>query len=79
LDQLRQFDIYFPQSANVLIKFVAAMVLNPEVQAKAQREIDDVLGPLKLPKVEDEERLSYVHNLILETLRWHPVVPTGEY
>ncbi|CCO33582.1 O-methylsterigmatocystin oxidoreductase Short=OMST oxidoreductase [Rhizoctonia solani AG-1 IB] len=66
-------------SANVLVKFVAAMVLNPEVQAKAQREIDDVLGPLKLPKVEDEERLSYVHNLILETLRWHPVVPTGEY
>jgi cytochrome P450 len=61
-----------------LVKFVAAMVLNPEVQAKAQKEIDDVLGPLKLPKIEDEKRLPYVRNLILETLRWHPVLPTGK-
>ncbi|KAF8749674.1 cytochrome P450 [Rhizoctonia solani] len=64
-------------SSNVLVKFVAAMVLNPHVQAKAQQEIDAVLGPMKLPKVEDEERLPYVRNLILETLRWHPVLPTA--
>ncbi|CAE6446751.1 unnamed protein product [Rhizoctonia solani] len=62
-------------SANVLVKFVAAMVLNPKVQAKAQQEIDTVLGPLKLPKVEDEERLPYVRNLVMETLRSHPVLP----
>ncbi|CAE6406418.1 unnamed protein product [Rhizoctonia solani] len=64
-------------SSNVLVKFVAAMVLNPKVQAKAQEEIDRVLGTLKLPTIADEERLPYVRNLILETLRWHPVLPTA--
>jgi cytochrome P450 len=54
------------------------MVLNPEVQAKAQKEIDNVLGPLKLPTAEDQERLPYVQNLIKETIRWHPILPTGE-
>ncbi|KEP49473.1 O-methylsterigmatocystin oxidoreductase [Rhizoctonia solani 123E] len=64
-------------SSNVLVKFVAAMVLNPKVQAKAQEEIDRVLGSFKLPTIADEERLPYVRNLILETLRWHPVLPTA--
>ncbi|KDN34376.1 hypothetical protein RSAG8_12542, partial [Rhizoctonia solani AG-8 WAC10335] len=64
-------------SSNVLVKFVAAMVLNPEVQSKAQQEIDSVLGSLRLPTIADEERLPYVRNLILETLRWHPVLPTA--
>ncbi|CAE6442524.1 unnamed protein product [Rhizoctonia solani] len=64
-------------SSNVLVKFVAAMVLNPEVQAKAQQEIDSTLGPLRLPTIADEARLPYVRNLILETLRWHPVLPTA--
>ncbi|EUC60630.1 O-methylsterigmatocystin oxidoreductase, partial [Rhizoctonia solani AG-3 Rhs1AP] len=44
-------------SSNVLVKFVAAMVLNPKVQAKAQEEIDRVLGSFKLPTIADEERL----------------------
>lgn len=64
-------------SSNVLVEFVAAMVLNPEVQKKAQQEIDSIIGPLRLPTVADEERLPYVRNLILETLRWHPVLPTA--
>ncbi|GAB1524736.1 hypothetical protein RhiTH_007890 [Rhizoctonia solani] len=53
------------------------MVLNPKIQARAQKEIDDVIGNLKLPKVEDQARLPYVRNLIMETLRWHPVLPTA--
>jgi cytochrome P450 len=61
----------------VFVKFVAAMVLNPQVQAKAQQEIDTVLGPGTLPTMSDKDRLPYVNNLILELLRWHPVTPTG--
>ncbi|KDN35829.1 hypothetical protein RSAG8_11263, partial [Rhizoctonia solani AG-8 WAC10335] len=53
------------------------MVLNPDVQAKAQKEIDDVLGPMSLPTLADRERLPYVCNLVQEVLRWKPVVPTG--
>ncbi|CAE6456438.1 unnamed protein product [Rhizoctonia solani] len=62
---------------HTLVGFIAAMVLNPGVQLKAQKEIDKVLGLLKLSKLEDKEQLPYVRNLILETLRWHPVLPTA--
>ncbi|CAE6444316.1 unnamed protein product [Rhizoctonia solani] len=63
------------QSSNLLIAFVAAMVLNPAVQMKAQEEIDTILGPATLPTVSDIERFPYVSNLIKELKRWHPVVP----
>ncbi|KAB5591977.1 hypothetical protein CTheo_4563 [Ceratobasidium theobromae] len=64
-------------SSNVLIKLVAAMVLNPQVQARAQEEIDTALGPNTLPTMSDRERLPYIRNLILEVMRWSPVNPTG--
>ncbi|KAH7335707.1 cytochrome P450, partial [Rhizoctonia solani] len=64
-------------TATALVSFVAAMVLNPHIQAKAQKEIDGVLGPTSLPTIADRERLSYVRNLIQEVLRWQPPVPTG--
>ncbi|KAI0033060.1 cytochrome P450 [Vararia minispora EC-137] len=55
--------------------FILAMVLNPEVQCKAQREIDSVLGGKRLPTFGDEERLPYVSALCKEVQRWHPVTP----
>lgn len=55
------------------------MVLNPEVQAKAQEEIDAVLGPGTLPTMADKDRLPYINLLIMELLRWHPTVPSGMY
>ncbi|CAE6486203.1 unnamed protein product [Rhizoctonia solani] len=64
-------------TATTLISFVAAMVLNPHVQAKAQEEIDNVLGPMSLPTLADRERLPYVWNLVQEVLRWQPAAPTG--
>ncbi|CAE7061222.1 unnamed protein product [Rhizoctonia solani] len=60
-----------------LMKFVAAMVLNPDVHSKAQQEIDAIVGPLALPTMADRGRLPYIHNVCLELLRWHPVAPTG--
>lgn len=53
------------------------MVLNPQVQARAQEEIDTELGPNTLPTMSDRERLPYIRNLILEVMRWSPVNPTG--
>ncbi|KAF8624702.1 hypothetical protein AX17_007033 [Amanita inopinata Kibby_2008] len=57
--------------------FFKAMVLFPEVQAKAQAEIDAVIGNDRLPSLEDREQLPYVSTLALEALRWHVVAPTG--
>ena len=53
------------------------MTLNPEIQAKAQAEIEAVVGTDRLPTLEDRERLPYVHALFLETLRGNNVAPLG--
>ncbi|KAG8727319.1 hypothetical protein FRC11_013512, partial [Ceratobasidium sp. 423] len=65
------------QLATALVNFIAAMIINPEAQAKAQNEIDSALGyGTRLPTSSDETQLPYVRNLILEVLRWQPVGPT---
>ncbi|KAG6903267.1 hypothetical protein C0995_000162 [Termitomyces sp. Mi166 len=50
--------------------FVLAMVLYPECQAKAQEEIDAVIGSDRLPDFHDRESLPYLECLIQETLRY---------
>ena len=62
------------------------MVLHPEVQAKAQAELDSVLGsapgaaaPTRMPGFSDRERLPYVNAVVKEVLRWNPAVPLGEF
>ncbi|KAH7335722.1 cytochrome P450 [Rhizoctonia solani] len=64
-------------SSNALIAFIAAMVLHPEVQTKAQAEIDTTLGSTVLPTMSDRDRLPYVNKLIVEVLRWRPILPTA--
>lgn len=51
------------------------MAFNPEVQKKAQQEIHSVVGSGRLPDSNDRDSLPYVQAIILETLRWKPVVP----
>ncbi|KAJ7343716.1 cytochrome P450 [Mycena albidolilacea] len=57
--------------------FVLAMVLNPDCQAKAQKEIDSVVGALRLPEAGDRRDLPIVEGILQETLRWRPGVPLG--
>jgi len=57
--------------------FLLAMVLHPEVQAKAQEEIDRVVGPERLPNFGDRPYLPYVEAVYIEAFRWRPVVPTS--
>jgi cytochrome P450 len=53
------------------------MTLYPEVQQKAQAEIDRAVGLDRLPTLSDRENLPYVNALVKEALRWHPVAPMG--
>jgi len=53
------------------------MTLFPDVQLKAQEEIDRVVGNKRLPNVEDRTNLPYVDAIVKEILRWHPVAPIG--
>ncbi|CUA69529.1 O-methylsterigmatocystin oxidoreductase [Rhizoctonia solani] len=64
-------------STLAMLWFVLAMVLHPEVQAKAQKEIDTVVGPNRLPTVEDRVKLPYIDRVLTEIMRWHPAVPLG--
>ncbi len=53
------------------------MTLYPEVQRKAQTEIDRVVGNSRLPDFSDQDALPYVQAVLKEVLRWHPVAPLG--
>ncbi|WQF86426.1 Putative cytochrome P450 [Colletotrichum destructivum] len=57
--------------------FFLVMTVFPEVQQKAQAEIDRVVGAERLPTLDDRERLPYVDALVKEILRWHPIAPMG--
>src|ERR1700761_197995 len=53
------------------------MILNPEVQSKAQEELDRVVGPNRLPEFSDESELPYIRAMCKEVLRWQAVIPLG--
>ncbi|EIW59176.1 CyP450 monooxygenase [Trametes versicolor FP-101664 SS1] len=64
-------------SSSVLSAFFVAMALYPEVQRRAQAELESVVGPHRLPEYSDSPDLVYVNALIKELLRWHLVLPLG--
>ena len=51
------------------------MLANPEVQRRAQAELDSALEPGRLPEYGDEERLPYITAIMKETMRLYPVAP----
>ena len=54
-----------------------AMTLNPEVQRIAQDSIDRVVHG-RLPDFSDYDTLPYIYAVVLESLRWNPVVALSE-
>ncbi|KZS88711.1 cytochrome P450 [Sistotremastrum niveocremeum HHB9708] len=58
-----------------IITFFLCMTLNPDVQSRAQEEIDRVVGRNRLPTISDRYKLPFVEALLKEVLRWHPSAP----
>ncbi len=54
-----------------------ALVLFPQVQRKAQAELDLVIGRDRLPTFDDRPRLPYIEALCKELMRWLMVLPVG--
>ncbi|KAF3198817.1 hypothetical protein TWF106_004105 [Orbilia oligospora] len=57
--------------------FFRTMMFHPEVQRKAQEEIDRVIGNDRLPGFNDRVDLPYVEAVFKESLRFNPIVPAG--
>lgn len=53
------------------------MACHPEVQKKAQKELDTVVGRDRLPDFSDRESLPYVDAIFKEVIRMYPIVPLG--
>ncbi|KAK7437617.1 hypothetical protein VKT23_018516 [Stygiomarasmius scandens] len=57
--------------------FFYLMIKHPEVQVKAQAEIDSLTHGEYLPTWSDRAKLPYVEAVMLECLRWGPIAPLG--
>ncbi len=66
-----------PQTVSAMTTFFYLMATHPEVQKKAQAEIDKVVGTDRTPTLDDREHLPYIVALVKEVNRWGPVVPRG--
>ncbi|KAF9557275.1 cytochrome P450 [Agrocybe pediades] len=62
-------------TSGTLLYFIQAMVLYPEIQKKAQEELDRVVGRDRIPTFEDFDDLPYIRAMVKECLRWRPVGP----
>ncbi|KAJ8078324.1 hypothetical protein PM082_000531 [Marasmius tenuissimus] len=62
-------------SSGFLESVVLFMVAFPEVQKKAQAELDRVVGPHRLPTLDDLPELPYIRAFIQEVHRFRPVAP----
>lgn len=62
-------------SSSVIIAFVQAMTKWPEILAKAQKDIDSIVGEDRSPVWLDYEKLPYIAACVKEAMRWRPVVP----
>lgn len=49
----------------------------PEVQRKAQSELDTYVGQTRLPNFGDLNNLHFIRAIIMEAMRWRPIAPFG--
>ncbi|KAL0958265.1 hypothetical protein HGRIS_000418 [Hohenbuehelia grisea] len=61
-----------------MMSFILAMTLYPDVQQRAQEELDRVIGSSdRLPTWDDRDRLPYLEAIVKEVWRWGVSVPLG--
>lgn len=60
----------------ILLEWILArMVLHPDIQSKAQSEIDNIVGTTRAVSDSDLQNLPYLQAIVKETLRVHPPGP----
>ncbi|XP_037258990.1 vitamin D 25-hydroxylase isoform X2 [Falco biarmicus] len=64
-------------TTNVLRWAVLFMALYPNIQGQVQKEIDLVIGPNKMPALEEKCKMPYTEAVLHEVLRFCNIVPLG--
>ncbi|KAK7462288.1 hypothetical protein VKT23_007888 [Stygiomarasmius scandens] len=64
-------------TATAMMWFFFCMILFPDVQKRAQDELDRAVGRSRLPSFADAKHLPYTQALVKEILRWKPSTPSG--
>jgi len=64
-------------TVSTIMSFFVAVLLHPDIQTKAQEELDAVTGKERLPTFEDRPQLPFVDAVCKELQRWRPSVPLG--
>lgn len=64
-------------TSSSLVSAVLAACVFPDVQRRAQAELDAVVGHARSPTADDEPRLPYLQALVKEILRWRTVTVLG--
>jgi cytochrome P450 len=64
-------------TSSTLLSFLMAMSCNPDIQAKAQAQIDSKIGVERTPQWSDYDEIPYVAQIQKETIRWRPVTVLG--
>ncbi|XP_069116630.1 steroid 17-alpha-hydroxylase/17,20 lyase-like isoform X2 [Argopecten irradians] len=74
------FDVFFAgidTSRFTLQWLFLYLAANPEIQRKAQMEVDDAVGRDRLPGLEDRPSMPYTEAVLHETMRIATVAPLG--
>ncbi|POY72210.1 hypothetical protein BMF94_4716 [Rhodotorula taiwanensis] len=64
-------------TADGISTFIMTMVTHPEIQKKAQEELDRVVGRDRLPNFADQPDLVYIGAIVREMMRWRTIIAGG--
>ena len=64
-------------TATTLMWWALAMIAHPDVQQRAQDELDEFVGRSRPPTFADAPNLPYIQAMVRETLRWRAALPLG--
>lgn len=62
-----------------LYAFIQALLLYPSVQTRGHAELDAVIGPSRMPTLDDMPALPYVRACVKEVFRWLPAAILGAF
>ncbi|KAI0306216.1 cytochrome P450 [Multifurca ochricompacta] len=62
-------------TSTTLLWWLLAMLVYPDVQARAHAELDEVVGCARPPTLSDIPSLPYICAMVKETLRWAVIAP----